>query len=188
MLPEVSSIMEPDFAPQYSPKERRRRLLLHSVLGALVAGALYWWAVPRFRSFFADAPCETIFGVPGSTILIYGALVGGPLAAAVLIVLLTARQSMETIATRRYPPPGRKVYGRVKIKKGWQAVAIALIPAMFITYLCVLSSQGMTTAARMARESQQSAVCENDKKPTINPHPRNRSGSETNDGEIAPER
>lgn len=152
--------MEPEFAPQYSPKERRRRLLVHVVLGTLMGGALYWWVLPRFRSFSDVAPCESIFGVPWSTVLIYGALVGGPMLAAVLIVLLTARQTIETIATRRYPPPNRKVYGRVKIKKGWQAIAFALIPAMFITYLCVLSSQGMETAARMARESQQSADCD----------------------------
>ncbi|WP_129641272.1 hypothetical protein [Peristeroidobacter agariperforans] len=151
--------MEPEFAPQYSPKERRRRLLLHVVVGALLSAAVYWWVLPRFRLFSADAPCEAIFGVPGSTVLIYGAFVGAPLAAAILIVLLTARQSIETIATRRYPPPGRKVYRRVKIKKGWQAIAIALIPAMFITYLCVLSSQGLARAAEMARETRQSAEC-----------------------------
>lgn len=151
--------MEPEFAPQYSPKERRRRLLLHVVVGTLLGAAVYWWALPRFRSFSQEAPCESIFGVPGSTILIYGAFVGAPLAAAILIVLLTARQSIETIATRRYPPPGRKVYRRVKIKKGWQAIAFALIPAMFITYLCVLSSQGMTKAAEMARTTRQSTDC-----------------------------
>jgi hypothetical protein len=152
--------MQSDFAPQYSPKERRHRLLLHLVIGALLAAAVYWWVLPRFHSFSAAAQCELVFGVPGSTLLIYGALVGAPLAAAILIVLLTARQSIETIATRRYPPPGRKVYRRVKIKKGWQAIAFALIPAMFITYLCVLSSQGMTKAAEMARATQQSAQCD----------------------------
>jgi hypothetical protein len=183
--------MKPEFAPQYSPKERRRRLLTHGVLGALTAGALYWWVWPHYQSYSADAPCEAILGVPGSTILIYGVFVGAPLAAAILIVLLTARQSIETIATRRYPPPNRKVYGRVKIKKGWQAIAFALIPAMFITYLCVLSSEGMTRAARMARETQQSAECNarsGKQAPTLNPAPPNRSGSETNAGESAPER
>lgn len=156
----VRGIMEPEFAPQYSPKERRRRLLLHVVIGALLGAAVYWWALPRFRLFSADAPCESIFGVPGSTVLIYAAFVGAPLTAAILIVLLTARQSIETIATRRYPPPGRKVYRRVKIKKGWQAIAFALIPAMFITYLCVLSSQGLTKAAELTREARQSAECD----------------------------
>jgi hypothetical protein len=156
----VRNIMEPEFAPQYSPKERWRRLLLHVVVGTLLGAAVYWWVLPRFRSFSADAPCEAIFGVPGSTVLIYGAFVGAPLAAAILIVLLTARQSIETIATRRYPPPGRKVYRRVKIKRGWQAVAFALIPVMFVTYLGVLSSQGMMRAAELTREAQQSADCD----------------------------
>lgn len=155
----VPVTMEPEFAPQYSPKERRRRLLLHGVLFVLMAGALYWWALPRFRSFSIDAPCEAIFGVPVSTILIYGAFVGAPLAAAILIVMLTARSSLEAIVTRRYPAPGRKVYRRVKVKRGWQAIALALVPAMFITYLCVLSSQGMATAAQMARSMQRSAEC-----------------------------
>lgn len=154
--------MEPEFAPQYSSKERRRRLLLHGVLGVLTLGALYWWALPRYRSFSVEAPCEAIFGVPGSTILLYGGFVGVPLAPAVLIVLLTARSSIESIATRRYPPPNRKVFGRVKVKKGWQAVAFALMPAMAVTYLCVLASQGMTTAAQMAHETQRSAECHAD--------------------------
>ncbi len=152
--------MEPEFAPQYSPKERTRRLLLHGVIGVLIAAALYWWAVPRFRAFSADAACESIFGVSGSTVLIYGALVGAPLTAAILIILFTARQSIETIATRRYPPPGRKVYRRVKVKKGWRAIAIALIPAMLITYLGVLGSQGLQTASRLTRDTQQSAQCD----------------------------
>lgn len=152
--------MEPEFAPQYSPKERRRRLSLHVVIGTLLGAAVYWWALPRFRSFSAEAACERLFGVPASTVLIYAAVVGAPLAAAVLIVLLTGRQSIETIATRRYPPPGRKVYRRVKIKRGWQAIAFALIPAMFVAYLSVLSSQGMALAARMARETRQSVQCD----------------------------
>jgi hypothetical protein len=160
-LPEGLRIMEPEFAPQYSPKERRRRLLVHVVIGTLLGAALYWWALPRFRSFSADASCEWIFGVPGSTVLIYAAFVGAPLAAAILIVLLTARQSIETFASRRYPPPGRKVYRRVKIKKGWQAIAYGLIPAMFIAYLCVLSSQGLMRAAELNREARQSAECDN---------------------------
>lgn len=183
--------MEPEFAPQYSPKERWRRLLVHGVLGALTAGAIYWWVWPHYQSYAADAPCEAVFGVPASTILIYGVFVGAPLAAAILIVLLTARQSIETIATRRYPPPNRKVYGRVKIKKGWQAIAFALIPAMFITYLCVLSSQGMTSAARMARETQQSAECggpSSKQAPNLSPTPPSGSRPETDAGENAPER
>ena len=151
--------MESELAPQYSPKERLRRLLLHVVIGTLLGAAVYWWALPRFRTFSAEAACEVIFGVPGSTLLIHAAFVGVPLLAAILIVLLTARQSIETIATRRYPPPGRKVYRRVKIKKGWQAIAFALIPALFVTYLCVLSSQGMTKAAELARSTMQSAEC-----------------------------
>jgi hypothetical protein len=151
--------MDPDFAPQYSPKERRRRLLVHAVLGALMAGAVYWWVLPRVSALTADAPCETIFGVPASTVLIHGAFVGAPLAAAVLIVVLTGRWSIETIATRQYPPPGRKVYRRMKVKRGWQAVTFALIPAMFITYLCVLAAQGLPRAAQMAQTMQRSAEC-----------------------------
>ena len=173
--------MEPEFAPQYSSKERWRRLLLHGVLCVLMFGALYWWALPRFRSFSADAPCQLLFGVPGSTVLLYAAFVGAPLAAAVLIVLLTARFSIEAIATRRYPPPNRKVFRRVKVKKGWQAIAFALMPAMAITYLCVLSSQGMTTAAQMAREAQQSATCatgSSDQSPEIRGERRRDPGTE----------
>lgn len=165
-------VMKPEFAPRYSPKERRRRLLLHGVLCALMLGALYWWALPRYRAFSNDAACEAIFGVPGSTVLIYGAFVGAPLAAAILIVMLTARYSIEAIATRRYPPPNRKVFGRVKVKRGWQAIAFALVPAMFVTYLCVLSSQGMTRAAGMSREVQSSAACRGDASKPAKPRAR----------------
>lgn len=145
--------MEPEFAPQYSPRERWRRLAVHGVLCVLMLVALYFWVWPKYRAISAGAACSTVFGVPGSTLLIYGSFVGAPLAAALVIVMLTARISMETILTRQYPPPGRKVFGRVKVKRGWQAVAIALVPAMFITFLCVLSSQGMQTASRIARDA-----------------------------------
>lgn len=155
--------MEPEFAPRYSPEERRRRLLLHCVICVLLIAALYWWALPRFRAFVPDAPCEAVFGVPASTVLLYAALVGAPIAGAILLVALTARTSIHAIATRRYPPPGHKVFGRVKVKRGWQAIAFALMPAMIITYLCVLSGQGMMTAARMAREIDRSADCAADR-------------------------
>lgn len=151
--------MEPEFAPRYSPEERRRRLLMHGVIGVLLLAVLYWWVVPRFRAFVPEAPCEAIFGVPASTVLLYAALVGVPLAGAILLVVLTARTSIHAIATRRYPPPGHKVFGRVKVKRGWQAVTFALMPAMVVTYLCVLSGQGMMTAGRMAREIDRSADC-----------------------------
>lgn len=158
--------MEPEFAPRYSPEERRRRLLVHGVLCVLLLAALYWWVVPGFRAFVPESPCESIFGVPASTVLLYAALVGVPLAGAVLLVMLTARSSIHAIATRRYPPPGQKVFGRVKVKRGWQAVAFALLPAMVITYLCVLAGQGMMTAHRMAREIDQSVDC------SLNPNTR----------------
>ncbi|HEY0683453.1 MAG TPA: hypothetical protein VGD45_14055 [Steroidobacter sp.] len=165
--------MEPEFAPRYSPEERRRRLLLHGVICVLLFAALYWWALPRFRSFVPDAPCEAVFGVPASTVLLYAALVGAPIAGAILLVVLTARTSIHAIATRRYPPPGHKVFGRVKVKRGWQAVAFALMPAMVITYLCVLSGQGIRTAAQMAREIDRSADCAADRNkqaPQRGPH------------------
>lgn len=157
--------MEPEFAPRYSPEERRRRLLVHGVLCVLLAAALYWWVVPGFKAFVPDAPCEAVFGVPASTILLYAALVGAPLAGAVLLVVLTARTSIHAIATRRYPPPGHKVFGRVKVKRGWQAVAFALMPAMVITYLCVLGGQGMMTAHQLAREIDRSADCSSEQAP-----------------------
>lgn len=150
--------MKPEFAPQYSPEERRRLLILYSVLSVLLFGALYW-AVPRFRLLAVDAPCETIFGVPASTVLLYGLLVGAPLAAAVLLVAMTARASIYAIATRRYPPLGQKVFGRVKVKRGRQAVALALMPVMFVTFICLLSAQGMTLATRLARDVQRSVDC-----------------------------
>lgn len=150
--------MEPEFAPQYSAQERRRLWILYGVLCVLMIGALYW-AVPRFRLLAVDAPCETLFDVPASTVLLYGLLVGAPLLAAVLLVAMTARTSIHAIATRRYPPPGHKVFGRVKIKRGRQAVAFALMPAMFVTLICLLSAQGMTVANRLARDVQRSVEC-----------------------------
>ncbi|MBL8270456.1 hypothetical protein [Steroidobacter sp.] len=157
----VAATMEPEFAPQYSPQERRRLQILYGVLSILMFGALYW-AVPRFRLLAIDAPCVTLFGIPGSTLLLYGALVGAPLVGAVLMVAMTARSSIYSIATRRYPPPGQKVFGRVKVKRGRQAVALALMPAMLVTLICLLSAQGMAVATRMSREVRQSAVCAND--------------------------
>ena len=170
--------MQPEFAPQYSPQERRRLQILYGVLCVLMFGALYW-AVPRFRSLAIDAPCETLLGVPGSTILLYGLLVGAPLTAAVLLVAMTARSSIHAIATRRYPPPGQKVFGRVKVKRGRQAVAFALMPAMFVTCICLLSAQGMAVANRLARDVQRSVECgPNSEQPAPAPRSKDRNGSE----------
>lgn len=155
----VAGGMEQEFAPQYSAKERRRLQIMYAVICVLMAAALYWWVLPRIRLLAVEAPCAMIFGVRGSAVLLYSALVGAPLMGAVFLVAMTARSSIHAIATRRYPPPGQKVFGRVKVKKGKQAVAMALVPAMFVTAICLLSIEGMHVANKMIRDVQRSVQC-----------------------------
>lgn len=140
--------MEPEFAPEYSTRERWRLVGLYSLLMLAVYGASKLWLLPRLAWFAANSQCQYVFGVSGTAVLFYGLFVGLPLGAAVLYAAFTVGISVRTIRSLQYPPPGQKVLRRTRVRKGRPAIALALAPLWVVASLCGLAAWGATQAAR----------------------------------------
>lgn len=135
--------METEFAPEHTSKERWQRLV---IVAPLVLGSYalcQWWFFPWLRAFSERAPCETVLGAPGLSVLFYGLFVGMPLFLAFMVGIALVPASWRAIKTRRYPPPSQKVYRRTKIKTGWRAVALALVPIVLVAYLAGVAAWGV---------------------------------------------
>lgn len=118
--------MESEYAPQYTFKERLRHLTIFLPLGIAGYALCQWWLFPKLHVFAEHAACETVFGVRGPSILLYGVFVFIPLFFTLATAGAFLPTAVRTIKTRRYPPPGKKVYRPVKIKTGRRAVASSL--------------------------------------------------------------
>lgn len=152
--------MEPEFAPEYSAKERLHRLAVVLPLALGTAAAFQWWFIPLFRQFADNAHCRTLFGIPGEVVLFYGLFVGFPILLALTVCAMTIRSSLKTIQTRRYPPLGEKVFRRTKVRTGWRAVAIASAPIVLVLYLFGMAAWGYGPATELIKKGQ------------VNPHER----------------
>lgn len=130
--------MTQEYAPQYTTRERLRRLAVCLPLGLGGYALCQWWLFPRLKTFAEHAQCVTVLGMPGSQALFYGIFVGMPLFLAVVMTAVFMPSAVGSIKTRRYPPPGEKVYRPTKIKTGRRAVAASLVPlAVALLFLCI---------------------------------------------------
>ncbi len=150
--------MEPEFAPEYSTRERWRLIGWYSLLMLAMVAASKLWLLPRFAWFAANSQCQTVFGIPGTTVLFYGLFVGLPLGAAVLVAAFTVGISVRAIRSRRYPPPGQKVLRRTRVRKGRHAIALALTPLLAVICLCALATWGATQAAQQLNRAPKSKL------------------------------
>lgn len=120
--------MEPEYALQYTFKERLRHLAVLLSIGTGLYLVYEWWFLPKLRAFSGHAVCETLFGVSGLSVLFYGLFVFMPLAFALVTAVVYLPTAVRSIKARRHPPPGKKVYYPTKIKTGRRAVASSLAP------------------------------------------------------------
>jgi hypothetical protein len=121
----------PGFAQTYSRGERIRFVLVGAVLGALGLAVWKWWVLPWIAGFPASAPCRTVFGANGATVLWFGLFVALPLLFAALSAIGLGRPGLAVLREGRYPPDGVKVFRPVRIRRG--------AAARWIGYLHVLA-------------------------------------------------
>lgn len=141
--------MDPEFAPEYTTKERIRRIVTAVPLALCFYAISKWWLFPQLSSLARHAECVTVFGIPGVSALFYGTFVGVPITAALVMGALIVPSSWMALRTHRYPPPGTKVYRRTRIKTGWRAVAAASVPLILIAAMVGLGIWGFGPARSM---------------------------------------
>jgi len=139
----------PEFAEEYTPSERRRLIGLYIVVVLLLAGILQLFLLPWLRGFASTSHCHEVMGVPGTTVLLYGLFVGIPLLSGVVAGILLLPSAIQSIATRRFPPPGTRVFRRTQITKGWRAAARGYATCAAILFLFGMAVWGYFQASEL---------------------------------------
>lgn len=140
--------MEPEYAPQYTFKERLRHIAVLLPIGAGLYLAYEWWFLPNLRAFSDHAVCEVVFGVSGLSILLYGLFVFMPLSFGIVTAGVYLPTAVRSIKTQRYPPLGKKVYRPTRIKTGRRAVASALAPLVIAVVFIGIAVWGYDQAGQ----------------------------------------
>jgi len=142
---------EPEYASQYSTRERWRHVLIGIPAAAVILAVCKWWAFPELRMFAQTAHCRTVLGIPGTSVLMYGVFVGLPLAASISIAAFEAPLAIRSIRMREYPPPGVKVHGKVRVRNGQSARLAAIRDLLAPTALGCIAVWGGFQASELAR-------------------------------------
>jgi hypothetical protein len=144
-------MQEPEYAPQYSMRERWRFAAICIACYAALWVIFEWWASPQLRMFSQTAHCRTVLGISGSTVLMYGMFVGLPLMAAVSVGAFLIPNAVRSIRTRQHPPPGQKVLRRVKILSGRGAVVRASVELGLVAALVAIAAWGGFMAGKFTQ-------------------------------------
>lgn len=145
---------ESEFAEQYTKAEAIRFVVIGTLVGALVVIASKAWLFPWFREFVATAPCTTVFGIPGLTVLWNGVFVGIPLHVAILVAAIFGWRGYKILRDDRFPPLKEKVSRPTRIRKGSRARLIgylhlaACLPPLALAIWGVFQAAGMTEMTR----------------------------------------
>ena len=151
----VSSADE-EFAPLYSPAEKRKFLLLGVSLGIVVVVASKLWLFPWIKELSVLAPCRTVFGMEGATVFLYAIFVGLPLVACIPVVLGLGWRGYKALRDVQYPPLGTKVVRPTRIVRGSKAKLIGYLHLFAFLPVLALSIWGgfqvNDLAQKIARE------------------------------------
>ncbi len=115
---------EPEFAEEYTQAERIRFVVIGMLTGALVVISSKTWLFPWLREFATSAPCRTVFGIEGVTVLWYGLFVGMPLQVTVLVAATFGWRGYKILRDGQVPPIKEKVFRPTKIRRGSIAMLI----------------------------------------------------------------
>lgn len=147
-----------EYAPEYTPAQRLRIVVLGLVAGALVLAVCQFWLFPLLRAFAPAAHCRTVFGFSGVAVLFRGVFVGLPLSSALLVAVLLGRRGMKVLREGRVPPSGEKVFRRTPIVRGVKAKALGWVQLLAAVPLLALAVWGVFQAQAMVAQAQRHPV------------------------------
>jgi hypothetical protein len=142
-----------EFADEYTAAERTRIVVTGLAAGGVIVGAGKLWLFPWLRAVSASAGCQSILGIPGTTVLGYGLFVGLPLLAGLFIIATVGRRGLRILREGRVPPSREKVFRPTRIKRGPQARAIGTVQLLAAAPMLALSVWGTSQAGVLAHRS-----------------------------------
>jgi hypothetical protein len=143
---------DPEFAEEYTVAERVRLLIGGVAAGLAVIAIGKLWLFPWLARFAASAPCRTVSGVNGATVLWWGVFVGIPLTAAVLVVATMGRRGIRILREGQVPLRHEKVTRPTRIRRGGKARAIGYLHLLAWSPLLALAIWGGFQAAAMQQQ------------------------------------
>lgn len=127
----------PQYAPQYTRAERLRKVVPMGALALLAIFLLHTFFFPWFNEFSANAHCRSLWGISGTTVVFYSALVLVPILVFIFVALSIVPRALKILASGQYPPPGEKTYHLTRIRTGLAAQAIAW-GILALTFACFI--------------------------------------------------
>ena len=116
----------PEYAPQYSRREKIRKLATFAALLLALALAWQFCFLPWFNDLAAHSDCRTLFAMPAYAAVPHLLLTVLPLLLASLMALFVLPLAWRVLRSRQYPPLGEKTLCRTRIHRGTDALAIAV--------------------------------------------------------------
>lgn len=141
----------PEFAETYSRGERIRFALIGIVVGALALGAWKLWALPWIAGFADAAPCRSVLGINGATVLWFGLFVGLPMLFAIVLAIEPGRHGFAILRDGQYPPRGAKTLRPIRIRLGTSARWIGYLHVLACVPFMAIALWGYGQAAALSR-------------------------------------
>ncbi len=143
----------PEFAEEYSFAERVRLICVGVAIGGAWVLAWKLWLLPWFDAFVESAPCRSVFGISGLTVLWHGLFVGLPLVLACFFACMEGRRGLKILREGQSPPIGDKVLRPTRIKRGAAARRSGYFHLFAFTPLLVVAIWGSFQAASLSAQS-----------------------------------
>jgi hypothetical protein len=144
----------PEFAEEYSFRERVRLCAVGLVVGGVFVLLWKLWLLPAFAAFAASAHCRSVFGMAGTTVLWYGLFVGFPLFLALVLACTEGRRGVKILRDGQSPPMGVKVLRPTRIKRGAAARRVGYLRLLAFTPFVAIAIWGSFQAESLSQRSQ----------------------------------
>lgn len=154
-----------DYAELYTTRERLRFVAIALVIYAALYLLWSQWALPRWNTFASNAHCSEVWGVPGTSVLLYTLFVGMPLVMALLIAITVSRRSMRVLRDGQSPYRGEKVFRRTRIKRGRIAKLIGWTGLLAPLWFVAVALWGAPTAHDLIVTLSVAGTCETNQAP-----------------------
>lgn len=109
-----------NYAPEYSARERMRKILLILTWVAPTLIAYKLWFLPWLGEYTAQAHCDNYGPFTGAHIIFYGLFIGLPASMGIAFFVLEGKDILKIYRLGQYPLPTRKVFRPTKYVYGFR--------------------------------------------------------------------
>ncbi|MDI1245936.1 MAG: hypothetical protein PSV24_11090 [Rhodoferax sp.] len=144
----------PEFAEEYSVRERVRFVIVGVTVGAVVVAVGKLWLFPWLGQLANSAQCHMVLGVSGVTVLWYSLFAGLPLFGALVVACTSGHHGYKILRDGQAPPLREKVFRPTRIKRGTKAKLVGYLHLFAFSPLFALAIWGVLQAEELSSQTQ----------------------------------